>query len=298
MSALRVFDCHHGVTNPELSTAPRRADRPVSLDAWFDKAVPEHVERMDAGGVDQAAIHAITRYRRTLGLAATKSQNDFVAAYRDRAPDRLPVALGVAEPLYAEDSLPEIDRCKHELDLTGISFHPRWQGASTESYWMIRYVERILELGMLPVLRGMGETPEENLWKVAHLARVFPDHEILVLDVFSTWEGTSQAFDVAEECPNLTFNTALAYDYDMVEPFIDVVGSRRVVFGTDLHCPAPPRPVPGEERDRYSRAGRMLPPMQISHLKDQLLASSLPDDQKRDVLWANSARLFGLDGEG
>src|SRR5262249_21662348 len=43
---------------------------------------------------------------------------------------------------------------------------------------------------------------------------------------------TSQAFDVAEECPNLTFNTALAYDYDMVEPFITVLGSRRVVFGT------------------------------------------------------------------
>jgi hypothetical protein len=36
--------------------------------------------------------------------------------------------------------------------------------------------------------------------------------------VFSTWEGTSEAFEVAEECPNLYFDTALAYDYDMIEP--------------------------------------------------------------------------------
>jgi predicted TIM-barrel fold metal-dependent hydrolase len=281
------------VSNPLLGLTPRDPAGPISLPAWLDATVADHLARMDAGGVDQAAIHGGVGYRRTDGLTATREQNDFVATYRSRAPDRLPTAFGVVEPLYAEDSLPEIDRCK-ELGLTGIGFHPRFQGVSTESPWILRYVDRILELGMLPVLRGMGETPEENLWKVAHVARHFPEHEILVLDVFSTWEGTSEAFDVAEECPNLTFNTALAYDYDMVEPFIQVVGSRRVVFGSDLHHPAPPRPVPGAIRDKFTRAGRMLPPMRISHFKDQLLASSLPNEQKHDVLWGNAMRLFGL----
>jgi predicted TIM-barrel fold metal-dependent hydrolase len=271
---------------------------------------------MDAGGVDHAAIHAAFGYRHTLGLAATRAQNDFTAAYRNRAPDRFRAAFGVAEPLYGDDSLPEIDRCRHQLGLTGIGFHPRWQGVSTENYWIIRFVERILELGMLPVLRGMGETPEENmwlelgmlpvlrgmgetpeenLWKVAHVARFFPDHEILVLDVFATWEGTSEAFEVAEACPNLTFSTSLAYDYDMVEPFIQMVGSRRVAFGTDLHCPAPPRPVAGAPAVKYMRAGSMLPPMKVSHLKDELLKSSLAEEQKSDVLWGNARRLFRLD---
>ena len=148
---------------------------------------------------------------------------------------------------------------------------------------------------MLPVLRGMGETPEENLWKVAHVAKFFPDQEILVLDVFSTWEGTSEAFEVAEACPNLTLSTSLAYDYDMVEPFIQIIGSRRVAFGTDLHCPAPPRPVPGAQGDKYMRTGTMLPPMKVSHLKDELLKSSLSDEQKHDVLSGNAKRLFKLD---
>jgi hypothetical protein len=43
------------------------------------------------------------------------------------------------------------------------------------------------------------------------------------------------------------------------------------------------------------RPGRMVPPMRISHLKDQLLASELTEEQKYDVLWGNSARLFKLE---
>ncbi len=288
-----VFDCHHGVSNPQLTLAP--GGGPASLESWLDWAVADHLGRMDVGGVDHAAIHAAFGYRHTHGLAATRAQNDFTAAYRDRAPNRFRAAFGVAEPLYGEDSLPEIDRCKEELGLTGIGFHPRWQGVSTENYWVIRFVERIVEVGMVPVLRGMGETPEENLWKVAHVAKFFPDQEILVLDVFSTWEGTSEAFEVAEACPNLTLSTSLAYDYDMVEPFIQIIGSRRVAFGTDLHCPAPPRPVPGAQGDKYMRTGTMLPPMKVSHLKDELLKSSLSDEQKHDVLWGNAKRLFKLD---
>jgi predicted TIM-barrel fold metal-dependent hydrolase len=90
-------------------------------------------------------------------------------------------------------------------------------------------------------------------------------------------------------------STSLAYDYDMVEPFIQIVGSKRVAFGTDLHCPAPPRPVPGAPAVKFMRAGSMLPPMKVSHVKDELLKSALPEDQKYDVLWGNAKRLFGLD---
>ena len=294
---VRVFDCHHGVSNHlELSLAPREHFPKLSLEEWLDQTVTSHIARLDQGGVDQAAIHASVGYRRTDGLAATRRQNDVVARYRDRAGGRLPAAFGVAEPLYGDDSLPEIDRCKTELALTGIGFHPRFQGVSTENYWILRFCERILDLGMLPVLRGMGETVEEDLWKIAHVAKAFPKSEILVFDVFSTWEGSSWAYSIAEECPNLTFNTALAYEFEMIEPFINVVGSKRVVFGSDLHHPAPPTPSRKIQGDRFTRVGWMVPPMKIARLKDELVDSSLSDDQKYDVLWGNSARLFKLEG--
>ena len=293
---VKVFDCHHGVSNHlELSMAPREQFPSLTMQEWLDQTVTSHMARLDAGGVDQAAIHASVGYRRSAGLDAMRSQNNCIARYRDCSNGRLPAAFGVAEPLFADDSLPEIDRCKHELGLTGIGFHPRFQGVSTENYWILRFVERILDLGMLPVLRGMGETVEEDLWKVAHVAKAFPDSEILVLDVFATWEGSSWAYSIAEENPNITFNTALAYEFEMVAPFIDVVGSKRIVFGSDLHHPAPPTPRRGMPGDRFTRVGWMVPPMKIARLKDELIASSLSDDVKYDVLWGNSARLFKLD---
>src|SRR5579864_7602202 len=110
----RVFDCHHGVSNHlELSVAPRERFPKMTMDEWLDHTVTSHVARLDEGGIDQAAIHASVGYRRTDGLAATRRQNDVAALYRDRASGRLPAAFGVAEPLYADDSLAEIDRCKN-----------------------------------------------------------------------------------------------------------------------------------------------------------------------------------------
>jgi predicted TIM-barrel fold metal-dependent hydrolase len=291
----KVFDCMHGVSNPDLSLAQRDPSMSLSLDAWLDDVVPQHLARMDAGGVDHAAINASVVYRRTEGIAATRRQNDYVAQYRDRAMGRLPAAMGVAEPLYAEDSLAEIDRCKRELNLTGIIFHPRFQGASLESYWILRYVERILSNGMTPVICGMGETVEEALWKVAYVAKTFKDSEFLVAVALSTWENASQAYTVSDECPNLSWDTSLTYEFDMIEPFIEVAGSRRVVFGTDLHHPPPPKPDRNAPRDRFVRLGGMVPPMHISHVKDQLIASALSDEQKQDVLWNNAQRLFRLD---
>ena len=58
-------------------------------------------------------------FRCSAGLDAMRGQNNCVARYRDRSGGRLPAAFGVAEPLFADDTLPENDRCRHELGLTG-----------------------------------------------------------------------------------------------------------------------------------------------------------------------------------
>jgi predicted TIM-barrel fold metal-dependent hydrolase len=158
-------------------------------------------------------------------------------------------------------------------------------------------VERILELGGLPVLRAMGETPEEMLWKVAKVARTFPDSQILVLDVFATWEALAEAFTVAEDCPNLLWTTSLAYDWDMVEPFARQIGFERVLFGSDLKVPiigGPQDPSPTTPSDRFLRPGGLRPPQRVSHLLAQLLASDITPEQQRMVAYGNAARLFGL----
>ncbi len=244
---------------------------------------PEEYERleldsrlaiMDHDDVAQAVVIPGHGYLRPNGVADTRRVNDGIAAYRDRRPHRFPVAVGIVEPAYGRAGLDEIDRVHDELGLAGVSFHTRFQGVSLDSQWVERAVERLGERGMVPVVHAMDDTPEEALWKLAALARRFPDLPMLALDPFGSYEATRQCFFVAEVAPNVVFDTSLSYNFDFIEDLARRFGADRVAFGTDLYS----WPV-----------GR-----RISHLLDQIVDSDLIRDEKAAILGGNARRLFGL----
>jgi predicted TIM-barrel fold metal-dependent hydrolase len=234
----------------------------------------QRIRIMDAGGVNQAAVIVGHSYSRVNGIADTTRENDRIAAYRDAEPSRFPVAVGVVEPLYGDRGFDEIERCASELRLSGISFHARFQGVSMDNPWIRRYVGRMAELGMVPLLHAMTESSDEALWKVASVGAAFPNVPMLVLDAFSTFEGTKEAGAVADRCSNLVFDTSLAYNSDLIEVFASRFGAHRVIFGTDLYSP----PV-----------GR-----RISHILAQLLESGLSEEDKALIVGGNARRFFGL----
>jgi predicted TIM-barrel fold metal-dependent hydrolase len=98
----------------------------------------------------------------------------------------------------------------------------------------------------------------------------------LVLDSFSTFEGTKEVSDIAASHPNLLFDTSLSYNFDFIEMFANRFGAHRVVFGTDLYSPP---------------LGR-----RISHLVPQILESALSDADKTAVLGGNARAFFGIAG--
>jgi hypothetical protein len=272
LDAFDIFDCHHHVGDVR-SFMPLTGDRDAPTEgAALEQERAARLQIMDAGGIRQAAVIPGHAYSRANGIADTRAVNDRIAAYRDARPDRFPVAIGLVEPIFEDACLPELDRCARELGLVGISFHARFQGVSMDSPWVARYVERIGELGMVPVLHAMTESADEALWKTAELARAFPDLTMLVLDAFSSFEGTREAFTIAKRCPTLLWDTSLAYNFDFLEAFATTFGAHRVVFGTDLYSPP---------------LGR-----RISHLVAQILESSLTDEDKALVLGNNARRLF------
>jgi predicted TIM-barrel fold metal-dependent hydrolase len=127
--------------------------------------------------------------------------------------------------------------------LVGISFHVRFQGVSLDSPWVYRYIERMGELGLLPYLHAIGDSPEESLWKVDALAGAFPDLTMLVLDAFSNFEQAREVLHVADRRANLVFDTALAYNFGLVEPAIAKFGPERFFYGTDIYSwPASTKP--------------------------------------------------------
>lgn len=266
-----VFDVHHHVGRAFDALGGELASE-EELARTAAVEVSERLRIMDEGGVRQAMVIPGHGYLRPNGTADTRERNDGIAAYRDARPDRFPVACGIVEPSHGAASLVEIDRCATELGLVGLSFHTRFQGVSLDSQWILRYLERMGEVGMVPIIHAMDDTPEEALWKLAVTARKVPDLTIIALDPFSGFEATRQCFHVAELAPNVVFDTSLSYNFDFIEDFALRFGAERVVFGTDLYS----HPV-----------GR-----RISHLLAQIEQCSLTDDAKAAILGGNARRLL------
>jgi predicted TIM-barrel fold metal-dependent hydrolase len=270
-----VFDVHHHVGRAFDALGGELSDKEqLEADEFARIELASRLDIMDRGGVHQALVIPGHGYLRPNGLADTKRINDEIAAYRDRTPDRFPVACGIVEPRDGPHALGELERAKNELGLVAISFHTRFQGVSMDSQWILTYLERMAELGLLPIIHAMDDTPEESLWKLATVARRFPELTIIALDAFGGFEATRQCSFVAEVAPNIVFDTSLSYNADFIVDFAQRFGIDRVVFGTDLYS----YPV-----------GR-----RISHLLPQFIESDLTHDEKAAILGGTARKLLGV----
>jgi predicted TIM-barrel fold metal-dependent hydrolase len=269
-----VFDVHHHVGRALDALGGELDPAAGDVSEMARVELAERLRIMDEGGVRQALVIPGHGYLRPNGLADTRRVNDEIAAYRDRVPGRFPVACGIVEPRDGADALGEIERIDAELGLVAISFHTRFQGVSIDSQWIRRYLERMGELGLVPIIHAMDDTPEESLWKLASIARSLPDLTIVALDAFSSYEATRQCSFVADVAPNIVFDTSLSYNFDFIEEFAVRFGPERVLFGTDLYS----WPV-----------GR-----RTSHLLPQIIECALPREAKAAILGWNARRLFGV----
>ena len=229
---LRVVDAHQHVgTLAHSFSGATDATWDPSADAATRLGV------MDEVGVAATVLLPSHSYLRADGLADTQRHNDSIAAYRDRFPERFVAAGGIVEPLYGERGLAEIDRLKGELGMVAVSFHTRFQGVTLTSPWVERYLERIIEVGMVPILHAIADHPDEALWRVLALARTFSDTRMLVYDGFSCMHRVAECLEVARAAPNLVFDTGLAKDVDFITSWIEEFGGDRLVYGSDLYTP-------------------------------------------------------------
>jgi len=110
-----ILDVHHHVGNAFRALGGAVDSAPELGEAEFEKIeLASRLEIMDRSSVQQALVIPGHGYHRTNGIADTRAENDAIARYRDRTPDRFPGAIGIVEPRDGPASLAEIDRCKNE----------------------------------------------------------------------------------------------------------------------------------------------------------------------------------------
>jgi predicted TIM-barrel fold metal-dependent hydrolase len=229
---------------------------------------------MASSNMSAAILMPGNMYLRPNGLADTASVNDKIAAYRDRAPDRIH-GVGIVEPLYGPAGYAEVTRCREELGLIGIGFHNAMQGVPIDSPLMFRLIEKIGEAGLVPFVHALGNE-YESIWQVDLLAKAFPELPMVILDVFHDLSQVKCLPDIAERRPNLTFDLSMSISFDfMGKPQVRAAGADRFVFGTNFYSlPTMEKPL-----------GRPL---------EQILESDLSDAEKTAILSGNAKRILGL----
>jgi predicted TIM-barrel fold metal-dependent hydrolase len=274
VAGFTVIDCHHHVGSLEalgfkVDGAPGGADAAVV-------ELERRLASMANYGTDQALLIPGHGYLRPDGVADTRRINDGIAAYRDNLPERFPAALGVAEPLHGAAGIAELRRARDELGLVGFSVHARFQGVSTDSPLVVNLVRAAADLGLVPFIHAVEGVPDEAIWRVQQVAKAVPDTTIVVLDSLSGSEQARLAVILAEQTPNLVFDTSLAHHYMFVEAMIAAVGFERVVFGTDYYS--------------------MMPGPRHALVLDELVASPIPAEHKAAILAGNLRRVLKLPG--
>jgi uncharacterized protein len=112
-----VFDVHHHVGRAFDALGGALDDDTGNAAEIARVELAERLRIMDEGGVRQALVIPGHGYLRPNGFADTRRVNDEIAAYRDRTPDRFPVACGIVEPRDGPHALREVERIEAELGL-------------------------------------------------------------------------------------------------------------------------------------------------------------------------------------
>jgi uncharacterized protein len=265
---MEIFDIHHHLGSLTGGSLQGEA-------GWQDRDYSNRIRIMQANGVTMSAILAATGYIQADGIKDTMRSNDTVAAYRKRDPQRFPAACGTVEPLHGSRSLDELERMKHELHLEGVVWHNRFQGVAIDHQLMRPLLQKVSELGLVPLIHTNAESNMEAVWRLERLALEFPDLTLVAMDALTTNVNSQLALDIAKRTPNILFDTAHVRSSAYVRQFVETVGSHRLVFGSLFYSyPA-----------SYERCATL----------EEIKGARISEADMTNILWLNARRLFRLE---
>ena len=238
----------------------------------------ELVAAMDGAMVDAAVAMGVGWTDR--GVAA--EANDYIIQSVKRFPTRL-VGFCSVSPAWGEDAILEVERCARER-IKGIGeLHPDTQGFGVGGREvMAPLMEAARRLGLIVLTHssepvghaypGKGQTTPDKLYA---FIRNFPGNAI----VCAHWGGGLPFYslmpEVAEASSNVYYDTAaspLLYKADIFSTTKGLVGSDRVLFGTDFPLITHPR------------------------LLRQVREAPITDEARANILGLNAQALLGIHG--
>jgi uncharacterized protein len=266
----RIFDMHEHVG--ALDAGDGKGDGAAMS---YDDDYAMRSGALDKFGFEAAIAMPSLQYQRPSGYADTQALNAAIAGYRNRYRQRFPVALGTCEPSQGVDlAVREIARMANELELDGVVWHHRFQGAFLGDRRMHPLLDACAEHRLPAFFHVIADSNMEAPWLLEELYHAHPEVQFVALDPLSGLTQIRYIMAMAERCPKLLFDTAFAVPIGRaIEEFVNRFGSERLLFGTDMY---------------------LSPPLYVyPHvLREVLDAPGLTDAHRRDIFWNNAERLF------
>jgi predicted TIM-barrel fold metal-dependent hydrolase len=258
------------------------ADRPgrPSIQGWA--SIDRLLSDMDRAGIDRVVLQGMYWQR----METCVAQNNWYIACCRRHPDRL-TGFAVVQPKAGDQALDEVRRVV-EAGLCGLGeMLPYAQGYSLRERGFLRVVELLIQMSIPlclhvsePVGRaypGKSTTPlEDYYW----LATEYPELKLIL----AHWGGLLPFYELMKGngLKNVYYDTAatpLLYRPDVYRAVVNVVGSDRILYGSDYPLLIYPR--------QDSEPG-------FIRLLDEIRGSGLVPEELEQVLGGNIARLLGL----
>jgi predicted TIM-barrel fold metal-dependent hydrolase len=225
---------------------------------------------MDRFGITQSCLLAPAR--RAPGHSVEEN-NDRLASYRKRQPERFPVAVGTIDLRAAEAAqMDQLDQL-FALGLRGVVWHHLLEGEFLDSTATARTIAACKERQLNVFLHVVAGSLTEGVWRLHNLCELFPDTTIVALDGLSAPDHGLAMISLAHDHENLVLDTGVLSSFgNLVERFVEVNGDDRLMLGTDF-CATP--------------KGFSFP-----YALAEILYSGLSPVSKAKILFDNARRLF------
>jgi predicted TIM-barrel fold metal-dependent hydrolase len=219
---------------------------------------------MDECGIDKAILLPAQSTGRP-------TPADKMAEAVRKAPDRL-VFFAAVDPKL-KDATTTLEQAVVKYGAKGLKIHPSINAiAADDKLWIYPLIEKAQEL-KIPVMIHSGESPYATPWQVGLVAMDFPKVTIIMEHMgCNSFIYTDPAIDMARRASNLILGTTgVVHDHPIAKA-CQVIGSDRVVFGSDAPVNNP------------------------LHEIKKIQVAKISEEDKRKILGENIARILGLWG--
>jgi predicted TIM-barrel fold metal-dependent hydrolase len=231
---LEVWDVHQHCGSRVTDLLTHSHYPPDTRPGWLADEHAKREHELDRLGIARTVLMPGNSYAKSRGAVDAAHANDLVLQQVSRHPERFLGAVGVAEPQHGRDSLVEIERL-HRLGALGLMYHPRLQGVAADDPWIRRQLQLAAELDMVVLFHTYTDSAFEAPTLMHRAFEGLDQLRLIVLDGMSSHRHTAECIQLAQQHPQILFDTAQVWGPFGLAHFVDEIGVERLVFGSNIY---------------------------------------------------------------